>query len=58
MWEKVKLMGGKRKNIVMADAYRLNCAEFGPEDMGQQSFPVIFLFIRVYPMTSWQAWRK
>ena len=25
---------------------------------GQQSLPVIFLVIRVYPMTSWQVWRK
>ena len=38
MWEKVKLMGGKRKNIVMADAYRLKCAEFGQEDMGNKVF--------------------
>ena len=48
MWEKVKLMGGKRKSIVMADAYRLNCAEFGPENIGQQSLPVILFFIRVW----------
>ena len=40
MWEKVQAQGGKRKNVVMADAYRLNCAEFGPEDMGSTKFSV------------------
>ena len=44
MWEKVKLMGGKRKQIVMADAFRLNCAEFGPEDMGATKFASYFAF--------------
>ena len=44
MWEKVKLIGGKRKNIVMADAYRLNCAEFGLEDMGATKFASYFNF--------------
>ena len=28
----------------MADAYRLNCAEFGPEDMGSTKFTVYFSF--------------
>ena len=28
----------------MADAYRLNCAEFGPEDMGSTKFTVHFSF--------------
>ena len=44
MWEKVQAQGGKRKNVVMADAYRLNCAEFGPEDMGSTKFTVYFSF--------------
>ena len=28
----------------MGDAYRLNCAEFGPEDMGSTKFTVYFSF--------------
>ena len=27
MWEKVNALGGKRKKVIMLDAYRLNCAE-------------------------------
>ena len=44
MWEKVQAQAGKRKQVVMADAYRLNCAEFGPEDMGSTKFTVHFSF--------------
>ena len=44
MWEKVQAQGGKRKQVVMADAYRLNCAEFGPDDMGSTKFTVYFSF--------------
>ena len=48
MWEKVKLMGGKRKTVVMFVAYRLICAEFGPEDMKSTKFTVYFSFYQTF----------
>ena len=48
MWEKVKVMGGKRKTAVMSDAYRLNCADFDPEDMGFAKFTMYFSFYQTF----------
>ena len=33
MWERVQEIGGERKKAAMADAFRLNCIEFGDADM-------------------------
>ena len=48
MWEKVNALGGKRKKVVMSDAYRLNCAEFGAEDMKSTKFTVHFSFFQTF----------
>ena len=48
MWEKVTVLGGKRSRVVMSDAYRLNCSEFGPDDMGPTKFASYFSFYQTF----------
>ena len=47
MWDKVQAQGSKRKQVFMADAYRLNCAEFGPDGMVSTKFTVYFSFYQI-----------
>ena len=48
MWEKVNALGGKWKKVVMSDAYRLNCAEFGAEDMKSTKLTLNFSFFQTF----------
>ena len=48
IWEKVNVMGGKRKQVVMSDSYRLICSEFGADDMGQTKFASYFSFYQTF----------
>ena len=41
MWNKVLVMGGFRKRPCQSDAYRLNCTEFGDEDMGTTGWTIL-----------------
>ena len=40
MWKQVQQMVGLRKKVTQADAYRLNVASFGAEDMKNTKFHV------------------
>ena len=48
MWERVQETGGKRKKASMADAFRLNCIEFGDADMKATKFGVYFNFATLF----------
>ena len=42
IWKQAQQLGGMRKKITQADAYRLNVASFGAEDMKSTKFNVYF----------------